>query len=129
MDDSLWDASEKLVNHDGFAIFWHHVESLLYDMAAKGIHTELQGVASDGISNGDDLLRCAMFKATLDKEVAEAIDHELVSLGDDCFNELKLLLWRGHLQLLLQEDGCLLVVAAHNLVDNVLPVAAHAAVK
>jgi len=129
MDDSLGNTTKKLVNHDSLAIFWHNVKSFLYNMAAEGIHAELQGVASDGIGNGDNLLGCAMFEATLNEKVTKAVDHELVSLGDNGLNKLKLLLWRRHFQFLLQEDGCLLVVADNNLVDNVLPVAVHAAVE
>jgi len=129
MNDSLRDTAKQLVNHDSFAVFWHNIERFLYNMAAKWIHAELQGVASDGIGDGNDLLGCTMLEATLDEKVAEAVDHELISLGDDSLDKLKLLLWRRHLQLLLQEDRCLLVVAANNLVDNVLPVATHAAVK
>lgn len=70
-----------------------------------------------------------MLKAALDEEVAEAVDHERIGLLNDGLDDLILLLLGADLQLLLQEDGGLLIVAVDDLVDNVLPVAGHVAVQ
>ena len=70
-----------------------------------------------------------MLEAALDEEVSEAIDHERISLLDNGIDNLKFLFWSAHLELLLQEDGSLLIVVAHDLVHDVLPVTAHVAVK
>ena len=129
VNDGLGDATEKLVDHDGLVLLRNAVESLLDNVAAKGIHAQVEGVAADSTSDGDDLLRVAVLKAALDQEIAEAVDHERVSLLDDGLDDLILLLLSTNLELLLQEDGSLLVVALDDLVDDVLPVAAHVAVK
>lgn len=129
VDHSLRDPSQKLVDHDRLVLLWNGVECLLNDVAAEGVHRKAEGIASDGLRNFDDLLRRAMLKAALDEEVPETIDHQRIGLRDDCFNNVILLLGRANLELLLEEDGCLLVVVADNLVDNVLPVAVHIAVK
>lgn len=47
----------------------------------------------------------------------------------DCLDNVNLLLPGSDLELLLQEDGCLLIVAGKDLVDNVIPVATHVTVK
>lgn len=70
-----------------------------------------------------------MFEAALYQEVAKAIDHEWICLVDNGFDYFELLLSGADFQLLLQEYGGLLVVAAHNFVYNVLPVARHSFVK
>lgn len=70
-----------------------------------------------------------MLEATLDEEIAEAVDHKRIRLVDDSVDDLKLLVGCGDLELLLKEDGGLLIVVADNLVDDVLPVAAHATVE
>lgn len=44
-------------------------------------------------------------------------------------DDIELLLYRADLELLLEKDGCLLVVVANNLVDDELPVATHVAVE
>ena len=83
----------------------------------------------DSICYGHDLFGRAMFEAALDQEVAKAIDHERICLVDNRFHYFELLLSRADFQLLLQEDGGLLIVAAHNFVHDVLPVARHRFVK
>lgn len=98
-------------------------------MAAKWVHGQAQGIAADGFSNFDDLLRSSMFKAALHQKVAETVDHQVISLGDDGLNNLKLLLWGADLELLLQEYRGLLVVVAYNLVDDVLPVTVDIAIE
>lgn len=70
-----------------------------------------------------------MLEATLDEEVAETVDHKWVGLVDDGLNDLELLLRCAKFQLLLKEDGSLLVIAAHDLVDDVAPVAAHVTIE
>ncbi len=70
-----------------------------------------------------------MLEASLDKEIAESVDHERVGLGDDGLDDLVLLLRSADLELLLEEDRSLLVVVADNLVNDVLPVAVDVAVK
>lgn len=70
-----------------------------------------------------------MLEAALDQEVAKPIDHEWIGLGHDCLDNVVLLLMCADLKLLLQENGCLLVVVANNLVYNVFPVTSNVAVK
>lgn len=69
-----------------------------------------------------------MLEATLHKKIAKAIDHQGIRLSNDRFDNLVLLLRGSDFQLLLQEDGGLLVVVADNLVNDILPVAAHIAI-
>jgi len=38
VDDSLWDATKKLVDHDSLVVFWDGVKCLLNDMAAECVH-------------------------------------------------------------------------------------------
>lgn len=129
VNNRLRNAAQKLVDHDGLVLLRNTVESLLNNVAAKRIHAQVEGVVADSTSNGDDLLGSAMLKAVLDQEVAEAVDHERVGLFNDGLDDLILLLLGANLELLLKEDRCLLVVAVDDLVDNVLPVAAHVAVQ
>lgn len=70
-----------------------------------------------------------MLEATLHEEVSEAVDHQGISLSDNSFNDLVLLLHCANFELLLQEDRGLLIIVANNLVDYVLPVASHATIK
>jgi len=129
MDDCLRDASKKFVDHDSFVIFWDDVKGLLDNMTAEGIHAQSKSVTADRIGNGDDLIRCTVFEASLNEEVAKAVDHKRVCLSNDSINNVTLLLGRGDFELLLQEDGSLLIVALHNLVDDKLPIAVHVTVK
>ena len=122
MNDSVWDASKQLSNHVGFVVFRHGVESLLDDMTTERIHAQGDHVAMDRVCDSDDLLGSAVLEASLHKEVAEAVDHERVGLADNGFHDLVLLLCGADLELLLQEDGCLLVIVADDLIDNVLPI-------
>jgi hypothetical protein len=46
-----------------------------------------------------------------------------MSLLDYGLYNLILLIRSADLELLLQEDGCLLVIVANNLVNNILPIA------
>jgi hypothetical protein len=98
-------------------------------VTAEGIHTKSKCVATNGLGYSDDLISCAMLKASLDEEVAEPIDHQRVCLRDDCFDDLVLLFWCSDLELLLQKDGSLLVIVADDFVYNVFPVAAHITIK
>lgn len=98
-------------------------------MAAKWVHGEIQGVTADGFGNFDDLLGSSVLEAALNEEVSESVDHQGVGLSHDCLDNLVFLLRGPHLELLLQEDGSLLVIVANNLVNNVLPVAIDIAVK
>lgn len=129
MDDSLRNATEELVHHDGLVLFRDTVKGLLHNVAAEGVHAEVERVAANGLSNGHDLLRATVLEAALHKEIAKTVDHERVGLIDDSLDDLVLLLRCADLELLLQEDRGLLVVAAHDLVDNVAPVATHVAVE
>jgi hypothetical protein len=70
-----------------------------------------------------------VLKASLNEEVSKAIDHQRVGLRHNGFNNVVLLLGRADLELLLQENGRLLVVVADDLVYDVFPVAVDIAVK
>lgn len=129
MDHSLRNATEQLMHHGGFVLLRNAVERLLDDVTAEGVHAESKSVPTDGLSDGDDLLGRAMLKAALHEEVAETIDHERVGLSDDGFHNLVLLLRCADLELLLQEDGGLLIVVADDLIDDVLPIATHIAIE
>jgi hypothetical protein len=65
----------------------------------------------------------------LDEKIAETVEHERVGLSNNGIYDSEFLLGRAHLELLLQENRSLLIVATHDLVDNVLPVTGHAAVQ
>ena len=129
VDDGLWDAAEKFVDHDGLVILGHRVKCLLHHVAAEGIHGEVQRVAPDGFGNLDHLLRSAMLKAALDQKVAETVDHQGVGLGNNCLHDVVLLLGGADLELLLKKDRSLLIVVTHNLVHDVLPIAGHVAIE
>lgn len=70
-----------------------------------------------------------MLEASLYQKVTEAIDHQRVGLGNNCFHDFVLLIRSSDLELLLQKDGSLLVVVANDLVNDVLPVAVDIAIK
>ena len=129
VDDRLRDATQQLMDHDGLVLLGHTVESLLDNMASESIHAEVQGVATDRLGDGHNLLRRAMLEAALHQEVAETVDHERVSLLDDGLDDFELLLRSADLELLLEEDGSLLIIAADNLVDYVTPITTHVTVE
>ena len=122
VDDSIWDASKQLTDHVSFVVLRHRVESLLDDMTAEWVHTQGDDIAMNGIGDSNDLVWSAVLEASLNKEIAEAIDHERVCLADDGFDDLVLLLCGADLELLLQEDGCLLVIVADDFIDNIFPI-------
>jgi hypothetical protein len=86
-------------------------------------------MATDCLGNLDHLFRRPMFKAALNEEIAESVHHQGVCLGHNGLDDLVLLLWSSDLQLLLQENRCLLIIVANDLVDDVLPVAIDVSVK
>jgi hypothetical protein len=129
VNDRLGNATKKLMNHDSLVILRNGIECLLNDVATESIHREIQGVASNGFSNLYDLFRSSVLKATLNQEVSKAVDHQWIGLRNDCLNNVVLLLGCTDLKLLLQENGSLLIIIAHDLVDNVLPVAVDCSVK
>jgi hypothetical protein len=129
MDHSLGNPTQKLVHHDSLVVLRDRIKGFLDHVAAEWVHGEVQGVTTDGFGNLDDLLGSAMFKAALDEEVAKSVDHQGVCLGHNGLDNLVLLLRGAHLELLLKENRGLLVIVAHNLVDNVLPVAVDIAVE
>ena len=64
-----------------------------------------------------------MLKAALNQEVAKTVNHQGVGLSDDSLDYFVFLFRSADFQLLLEEDGGLLVVVTDNLVDDILPVA------
>lgn len=123
MNDSVRNTAKKFPDHVSFVVLRNRIEGLLHDVAPERIHAERDHVPMDGVCDSSDLLNCAMLETTLDKKIAEAVDHERIGLVDDGFDNVKLLFGCSKLQLLLQKYGSLLVIVTHNLVDNVLPVA------
>ena len=111
------------MDHDGLVFLRHSIEGFLHDMAAKSIHAQAQGVAANRVGNSNDLVRRPVLEAALHKEVTETVDHERISLSHNSLDDLEFLFGRSHFELLLEEDRSLLIVVAHNLVNNVLPVA------
>ena len=129
MNDGLGYTTQQLMDHDGLEFFRDGIECFLDHVTAKGVHAQAQCVATDGISNGNDLLWGAVLEATLDQEVAKAVDHQRVGLCDNGFDDLIFLFYSADFEFLLQEDGCLLVIVADDLVNDILPVAGHASIK
>ena len=128
VNDGLRDTTKQLVDHGRLVFLWHAVKSFLNDMATESVHAQGKRITTDSLSDGNDLLLRAMLEAALYKKVAKAIDHESIRLGDDRFDYLILLLGCTNFELLLEEYGGLLIVVADDLVDDVLPVAAHVTV-
>ncbi len=123
MDDCFWDTTKEFTNHVSFMGFRNRIKRLLDNMTTESIHAEGNNIALNTIGDRNDLIRCAVLEAALHQEVAEAVDHEWIRLVDNCINDLKLLFYSANLELLLEKDRSLLIIAANNLIDNVLPVA------
>ena len=117
------------MNHDSFVVFWYSVKSLLNNMASKSIHTETQGVTTDSVGDSDDLLRRSMLEAALHEEIPEAIHHQWVSLSDNGLDDFILLFNSADFEFLLKEYRRLLVIVAHDLVNDILPVTCYCSVK
>lgn len=75
VDDRLRDTAKQLVDHGSLVLFGNSIKRLLDNMAAKGIHAEIERITTDGLGNCDDLIVGSMLEAALNKEVAEAVDH------------------------------------------------------
>ena len=129
MDYRLGNPAQKLVYHNCLIFFGNRIECLLHNMTTKSVHAQVQRITANGVRDGNDLFWSSMLEAALDEEVAKAVDHEWICLGDNGLHNLILLFDCANFKLLLQEDGSLLVVVAYDLVDNVFPVARHIAVK
>src|SRR6266566_2180635 len=110
MNNRLRDSTKQLMNHDRLVVLGDRVEGLLNNVAAEWVHRQVQCVAADGLCNLDYLFGCSVFKAALNQEVPETIDHERIGLRNNSLNDLVLLLGGSHLELLLKKDGGLLVV-------------------
>lgn len=123
MNHSVGNPAKKFADHGGLVILWHRIECLLYNVTTERVHAESNHIAVDCVRNSNDLVRSTMFEASLDKKVTETIDHQRVCLRHDRLDDLELLLSCADLELLLEEDACLLVIVTDDLVDNVLPVA------
>jgi hypothetical protein len=98
------------------------VEGLLDDVAAKGVSAETNSMAFDVSSKAHDLVVIGALEDALDEEVAKAVAHELETTVDDGVDDGVLESWLGVLDLLLEEDRCLLVVVRDDLLDNDIPV-------
>lgn len=129
MDDGVRDAAKQFAHHVSLVILRDGIKCLLDDVTTERIHAQRDNISVNGIGNCDDLIWGAMLEAALNKEVAETIDHEGVSLIDNGFDDLELLLCSADLELLLEEDAGLLIIVTDNLVNNILPVAGHGFVK
>lgn len=129
VNNRLRDTAKQLMDHNRLIVLGNRVKGLLNDVAAECIHGKIQCVASNSFSNLDDLLWSTMLEATLDKEVAKAVNHQRVGLGHNGLDNIILLLSCPNLEFLLKKDGRLLVIVANNLIDNVFPVAVDGAVK
>lgn len=122
MNDCLRDAAKQLVNHDSSKVLRNTIESLLDDMTTKRVHAQSESVPTNCISNAYNLIRGSMFEAALNQKVTKAIDHQWICLLGDSIDDFVFLIDRPCLQLLLEKDRRLLVVATDNLVNDVLPV-------
>src|SRR6478735_358505 len=101
MNDRLWNSSQQFGNHDCLEILWDRIECLLDNMTAKGIHGEIQSVSPNSFSYVDNLVRCAMLKASLHQEITKPVNHQWVGLCYDRIHDLKLLLRSSDLEFLL----------------------------
>lgn len=122
VDYRLGNPAEKFVDHQCFVFLWHAVEGFLDNMATKWIHAQGESVAPDGVGNGHDLLGGAMFKAALDEEITEPIYHERIRLASNRLDYIVFLFSCADFELLLEENGCLLVITADDLVNDVFPI-------
>jgi len=129
VNNSLWNTTKEFMDHDCLVIFRNRIESLLNDVAAESIHRQVQSVASNGLSDLDDLFRSSVLEAALNQEVTKAIDHQWISLCDNSLNYIILLLSSANFELLLEKDGSLLIIIADDLIDNILPVAIDGSIK
>lgn len=129
MNNGFGNASKKLTDHCSLEILWNAIEGLLDNMASKSVHAKIQRVTTNSAGNPIDLLRGTVLKTALYKEVSKSVDHQGISLCNDCINNSMLLLHCANLELLLKENGCLLVVVANNLVYYVLPITVDASLK
>jgi hypothetical protein len=129
VNDGLWDTAKKFVDHYSFVVFWNRIKCLLNNVASKSIHGEIQGIATDGLSDLNHLLWCSVFEAALHEEIAKTVNHQCISLSNNSLDNIKLLLIGANFELLLKEDGSLLIVIANDFVNNVLPVAINCTIK
>jgi hypothetical protein len=129
VNDSLWYTAKKFVDHYSLVVFGNRVKCLLNDMASKSIHGEIQGIAADGLSDLNHLVRCSVFEAALHEEIAKAVNHQRVSLSNNSFDNIELLLIGANFEFLLKEDGSLLIIIANDFVNNVLPVTVNCTIK
>lgn len=60
----------------------------------------------------------SILKASLDEKIAESIRHQRHRSGNDRIDDISLLFGRSYLELLLKENGCLLVRRDDDLVDK-----------
>jgi hypothetical protein len=129
VNDCLRNSTEEFMNHNSLVVLRDAVERFLNHMTAESIHGQIQGIATNRLCNFDYLFRGAIFETPLNEEVAKAIDHQWISLGNNGLYNVILLLRSTDLQLLLEEYGCLLIVVAHNFIHDILPVAVNCTVK
>jgi hypothetical protein len=129
VNHGLWNTAKELVHHHNSILFRNRVKGLLNDVASKRIHAEAKSVAADRVGNSDDLLWGTMLEATLDQEITEAVDHQGIGLSNDCFDNLEFLLRSANLELLLEKDGSLLIIAMNDLVNDEFPVTVDCLVK
>jgi hypothetical protein len=122
MNHSFWDSTKKFTDHLSLVVLWNRIECLLNNVTTESIHAERENIAVNGVGDRNDLIRCAVLEAALDQEVAEAVDHQRVSLIDDGLDDFVLLLCSANLELLLKKDRSLLIIAANDLIDDVFPI-------
>jgi hypothetical protein len=93
----------------------------LNDVTTKHVHGQSDDVPEKGLDDPLDLVFGAILETPLDEKVAEAVDHEGVTLTDDGVDDLMFLDGCSELELLLEEEGSLLVALTDNLFNDVLP--------
>ncbi len=116
------------MNHNSFVVFRNGIESLLDHMTPKWVHRQGECASSNGFCNLYHLLWGAVLEASLHQEVSETVDHQRISLGNNRLDDFVLLVRSPNLKLLLEEDRSLLIVAAYDLVNDILPIAVDIAV-
>lgn len=122
VDDGILDAHEKVVDHEALLLLRGVVKGLLNDVTAKSIHTELDGMTADALGNVEDVRRRTVLHTALDEEVAKAVEHQVLALTDDDLDDGLLLFSTTGLDLLLEEQRCLLVVATDDFVHDHFPI-------
>lgn len=129
MHHGFWDPSKQFTDHSCLEFLWNTIECLLDNMTSECVHTQGHCVTPNGRRYAVNLILRSMLEAPLNKEISKSINHQLVCLCNNSLYNSVLLFDRANLELLLQEYGCLLIIIADNLINNIFPITINATFK